>query len=157
MFWTVVLEKTLENPLDYKEIQPVHPKRNQSWIFIGKTDAEAPIFGHLMQRTNWLEKTLMLGKTVVGRKRGQQRMRRLDGITDSTDMNLNKKAWCAAVHRVRKSQTQLSNWTELNWNKIKNRSTYKKLVKQKVCSLKRSIKLISPYLDEGIKNRKESN
>ena len=106
-------EKTLESPLDYKEIQPVHPKRNQSWIFIGKTDAEAPIFGHLMQRTNWLEKTLMLGKTVVGRKRGQQRMRRLDGITDSTDMNLNKKAWCAAVHRVRKSQTQLSNWTEL--------------------------------------------
>ena len=61
-FLTVVLEKTLESPLDCKEIQPVHPKGNQSWIFIGKTDAEAPIFGHLMQRTNWLEKTLMLGK-----------------------------------------------------------------------------------------------
>ena len=112
-FWTVVLEKTVESPLDCKEIQPVHPKGNQFWIFIGKTDAEAPIFGHLMQRTNWLEKTGMLGKTKSRRRRGQQRMRWLDGITDLTDMNLNKKAWCAAVHGVTKSRTQLSNWTEL--------------------------------------------
>ena len=74
-FW-IVLEKTLESPLDSKEIQPVHPKGNQSWIFIGRTDAEAeaPIFGHLMWRTASLEKTLMLGKT-EGRRRGLQRMR----------------------------------------------------------------------------------
>ena len=70
-FWTVVLEKTLESPLDYKEIQPVHPKGNQSWIFIGRTDAEAetPIFGHLMWRTDSMEKTLMMGKIEGGRRR----------------------------------------------------------------------------------------
>ena len=74
-FWTVVLEKTLEGPLDSKEIKPVSPKGNQSWIFIGRTDAEteAPIFGHLMPATNSLEKTLMLGKTEGRRRRGQQR------------------------------------------------------------------------------------
>ena len=68
-FWTVVLEKILQNPLDCKEIQPVHPKGNQSWVFIGRTDAKAetPIFGHLMQRTDSLEKTLMLGKIEGGR------------------------------------------------------------------------------------------
>ena len=71
-FWTVVLEKTLESPLDCKEIKPVHPKGNQSWIFIGRTDAEAeaPIRGHLMQRVDSLEKTLMLGKTESRRRRG---------------------------------------------------------------------------------------
>ena len=69
-FWTVVLDKTLENPLDCKEIQPVHPKGNQPWIFIGRTDAEAQYFGHLMQRTDSLEKTLMLGKIEGRRKRG---------------------------------------------------------------------------------------
>ena len=87
-FWTVVMEKTLESPLDCKEIQPVHPKGNQSWIFIGKTDAEveAPIiFGHLMQRTNSLEMILMLGKIEGRRRRGLQRMRWLDGITVSMD------------------------------------------------------------------------
>ena len=93
-FWTVVPEKTRESPLDCNEIQPVHPKGNQSWIFIGRTDAEAkaPIqyFGHLMQRTFSLEKTLMLGKIEGRRKRGWQRMRRLDGITDSMDMSLSK-------------------------------------------------------------------
>ena len=79
----MVLEKTLESPLDCKEIQPVHSKRDQSWIFFGRTDAEAPIL--------WpLEKTLILGKTEGKRRRGQQRMRRLDGITDSMDMNLSK-------------------------------------------------------------------
>ena len=90
-FWTVVLEKTLESPLDNKEIQPVHPKWNQSWIFIGRTDAEAetPVFGQLMQRTNSLKKTLMLGK-IEGRRRGRQRMRWLGGITDSMDMSLSE-------------------------------------------------------------------
>ena len=85
-FWTVVLKKTLESPLDCKEIQPVHPKGNQSWIIIGST--EAPIFGHLMWRADSLEKILMLGKIEGGRRRGWQRMRWLDGIIDSMDMSL---------------------------------------------------------------------
>ena len=90
-FWIVVLEKTLESPLDCKEIQPVHPKGDQSWIFMGRTDAEAetPIYGHLMQRADSLEKTLMLGK-IEGKRRGWQRMRLLDVITDSMDMSLSK-------------------------------------------------------------------
>ena len=77
------LEKTLESPLDCKEIQPVHPKGDQSWVFIGRTDVEAetPVLGHLMRRADSLEKTLMLGKIEGRRKRGQQRMRWLDGIT----------------------------------------------------------------------------
>ena len=89
-FWTVVLEKTLEGPLDYKEIKPVNPKGNQRWRFIGKTDTELKLqyFGHLMQRADSLEKTLMLGKTEGRRRRGPQRMRWLDGITNLMDMNL---------------------------------------------------------------------
>ena len=80
----MVLEKTLESPLDCKEIQPVHPKGNQSWVFIGKTDVEAGLqyFGHLMGRADSLEKTLMLGKIEGRRRRGIQRMKWLDGITD---------------------------------------------------------------------------
>ena len=86
-FWTVVLEKTLESPLDCREIQPVHPKGNQSWIFIGRIDAELKLkyFGHLMWRTDSFEKTLMLGKIEGGRRRGWPRMRWLDCITDSMD------------------------------------------------------------------------
>ena len=86
------MEKTLESPLDYKEIQPVHPKGDQSWVFIGRTDVEAetPNFGHLMQRTDSFEETLMLGKIEGGRRRGRQRMRWSDGITDLMDMSLSK-------------------------------------------------------------------
>ena len=102
----MVLEKTLEHPLDCKEIQPLHPKGDQSWVFIGRTDVEAetPIFWPQMQRTDSLEKTLMLGKIEGRKRRGQQRMRRLDGITDSMSLSelrelvINRKVWHAAVH-----------------------------------------------------------
>ena len=86
----MVLEKTLESPLDCKEIQPVHSKGDQSWVFLGRTDAEAetPILGHLMRRVDSWEKTLMLGGIGVRRRRGQQRMRWLDGITHMMHMSL---------------------------------------------------------------------
>ena len=91
-FWTVVLEKTLESPLDCKKIQPVHPKGDQSWVFIWRTDVEAqiPIFCHLIRRADSFEKTLRVGGIEGRRRRGRQRMRWLDGITDSMDMGLGR-------------------------------------------------------------------
>ena len=127
-----MLEKTLESPLDCKEIQPVHPKGDQSWVFIGRTDAEAET------STLWPPhaKSWLIGKTLMlfrwggiggRRRRGQQRRKWLHGITDSVHLSLSelrelvmdRKAWLAAIHGVVKSQTWLSDWTELNWGRTR--------------------------------------
>ena len=128
-FWTVVLEKTLESPLDIEENKQVNPKESQPWIFIGRTDAEVEtwILWLPMERADSSEKTLMLGNIQGKRRRELMRMRWLNSVTDSIDMNLNKcqeivkdrEPWCAAFHGVAKSQTWLRNWTTTTVSRIK--------------------------------------
>ena len=139
--WTVVLEKTLESPLHCKEVQPVHPKGDQSWVFIGRTDAEAetPILWPPHAKSWFIWKDPDAGKDWGQEQKGTTEDEMLDGISDSMDMVLgglrelvmDREAWPAAFHGVTKSQTQLSDWTELNWKLKKTYRIFWK--KQQLC------------------------
>ena len=150
-FWTVMLDKILESPLDSKEFQPGLIKENQSWMFIGRTDAEAetPIFQpHLMRRTDSFEKTLMLGEIGGRRRRERQRMRRLDGITDLMHMSLGKLgecdgqgglAHCDSWGCKESDTTEQLNWTEV---KLGGKSILKSSLRRKEWKNLRNMSLV---------------